>query len=117
MQIRMLILAAIAAAVITQPSASNAQSMVYGGGNASCGTYISYKNQDAVLYGAAQTWTTGYLTAMGQQLRIADLLAGTDLNGVTAWLDNYCAQNPIESYYTANYQLVIFLARRQAHSN
>jgi hypothetical protein len=69
------------------------------------------------MYSAAHTWTTGYLSAMTQQLDIEDLLGGTDLGGAIGWLDNYCAQNPIASYQMANYQLVIFLGRRQVHNN
>jgi hypothetical protein len=69
------------------------------------------------MYESAHTWTTGYLTAMAQQLKIADLLEGTDFNGAAVWLDNYCAQNPVESYYVANYQLLIYLGRRHFQNN
>lgn len=97
---------------MTVAGAVFAQSTVYGIGNNSCGTYLGFKTTNQTMYKAEQTWTTGYLTAMAQQLHVRDLLAGTDLGGATAWLDNWCAQNPIETYYRANYQLVIFLARR-----
>jgi hypothetical protein len=89
-----------------------AQSYVYGFGNASCSDYLGFKAADRNLYEAAKTWTTGYLTAMGQQLRVADLLAGTDMNGAAAWLDNYCTQNPADRFHVANYRLTMYLAGR-----
>jgi hypothetical protein len=101
------------AIIMLASSTALAQSVVYGMGNVSCGTYSGFRSQDPAMYSAAQTWTTGYLTAMAQQLRIPDLLGGTDLAGASGWLDNYCAQNPVELYYTANYQLVLLLGRRQ----
>jgi hypothetical protein len=114
MRIAQMLIAAVVATATS--SAALAQPTVYGGGNVSCGTYSTYKVQDLLMYTASTTWTMGYLTAMSQQLQI-DLLKGTDLNGAIAWLDNYCAQNPIELYVTANYQLVLFLGRRQKNSN
>jgi hypothetical protein len=85
---------------------------VYGFGNTSCVNYLNFKSQNNDLYEAAKTWTTGYLTAMGQQLRIEDLLAGTDMNGAARWLDDYCAQNPGDRFVVANHELVMFLVRR-----
>jgi hypothetical protein len=89
-----------------------AGSEVYGFGNMTCAEYLTVKVQNSDLYESAKTWTTGYLTAMGQQLAVKDLLAGTDMNGAADWLARYCEQNPADRFYTANYRLVMFLQAR-----
>lgn len=98
-------------------NAAHAQSMVYGMGTVACGDYSGFRSQNPGMFSAAQAWTTGYLTAMTQQLRVDDLLRGIDINGAMKWLDNYCAKNSLENYFTANSQLVIYLARRQGQGN
>jgi hypothetical protein len=110
----MRIASAIVALWIAIPGWSEAfaQHFVYGFGNASCGEYVGFKNANRDLYEAAKTWTTGYLTAMAQQLKVDDLLAGTDMNGAAAWLDSYCAQNPGDKFYDANHRLAVFLEQR-----
>jgi hypothetical protein len=89
-----------------------AQHFVYGFGNASCSEYVGFKGANQDLYEAAKTWTTSCLTAIAQQLRVDDLLAGTDMDGAAAWLDSYCAQNPADRFYVANYRLAMYLVQR-----
>jgi hypothetical protein len=93
-----------------------AGSEVYGFGNMTCAEYVNVKTHNRDLYEAAKTWTTGYLTAMGQQLAVNDLLAGTDMDGAADWLLHYCEKNPADRFYAANYQLVLFLQARIARS-
>ncbi len=89
-----------------------AQAAVYGLGTTSCGYYLQKKATQPFTVGY-EAWTTGYLSAMAQQLQIKDFLSGTDLDGAMVWIDNYCQQNPVESFYDANYKLTIFLGHRQ----
>ena len=80
--------------------------------NSACSDYVGFKAANRDLYEAAKTWTTGYLTAMAEELRVNDLLAGTDMNAAAAWLDSYCAKNPADRFYVANHRLAMFLAQR-----
>jgi hypothetical protein len=80
-------IAAFVCLVLATGTSAGAEPFVYGFGNVTCDTYLGFKRENQSLYEGAKTWTTGYLTAMGQELKIEDLLAGSDMNGAAAWLN------------------------------
>jgi hypothetical protein len=85
---------------------------VYDIGTASRGAFVEARigrlhNPPAHVY---ITWLTGYLAAIAQQLPTHDNKISTnDVSGWTLWIDKYCRENPISSFYTAAYALVSFL--------
>jgi hypothetical protein len=104
-------IAAFVCLVLATSTIAAAEPFVYGFGNVTCDTYLGFQRENQSLYEGAKTWTTGYLTAMGQELKIADLLAGSDMNDAAAWLTSYCSQHRDDKFSAANGQLVNFLTR------
>jgi len=74
------------------------QFMVMGYGNASCGDWIMSRKHTNILTSAYNGWIEGYLTGFnewnGAEENIAD---GTDIDGIDAAIDKYCAANPLSS--------------------
>lgn len=90
-------------------AAADAAPNVYGLGNTSCGSYLSARQLGPTSMRAQVylTWLTGYLTALGQQLPEADeKIARSDPDGWSEWLDNYCHQQPNDSFNEGAYALV-----------
>jgi hypothetical protein len=82
----------------------------------SCGAWVERRKTQS---GAAveQAWVLGYVSAsnativaMGQN----DVLAGVDVPAISAWLDNYCRQHPLEKLAKATDALVSELIRKAA---
>ncbi len=42
-----------------------------------------------------QSWILGFLSGVGYAERGKDPLHGTDVEGVSAWMDNYCQVHPL----------------------
>ena len=60
-------------------------------------------------------WIQGYLTAVNVFGEGPSHIAkGTDADGIMAWIDNYCAQHPVESLTVAAKALVDELTKRAA---
>jgi len=58
-------------------------------------------------------WVTGFLSAFNfyGNRREADVAGSTDVNGIFAWLDNYCAANPLHTVAEASVALVTELSK------
>jgi hypothetical protein len=72
---------------------------VLGPGGVSCGQYVeTRRNPDAQPIALADVdWIEGYLTAYNEyNWPSGDLTRGTDSDGLTVWVDNYCAANPLD---------------------
>jgi hypothetical protein len=55
----------------------------------------------------------GYITAYDEwSAGPSDITRDTDFNGVLAWIDDYCAKNPLETIATAASDLVVTLLMR-----
>lgn len=91
---------------------------VYGVGNPSCGKWMAAKTTEAQggdwhdrIY--FMHWLGGYLTATNSHLRGKfDWAEGVDIHGLMAWIDNYCAVNPLDKVAKAARKLVIHLKSR-----
>lgn len=81
-----------------------------GQGGESCGTLTRYvaDNKDHGPYGA---WLAGYLSraAIAQD---RDILSVSDFGGQLAWVDNWCANHPLDSVSQAARSLDIELIKR-----
>ena len=63
-------------------------------------------------------WVMGFLSAHNWHNANAggpgDIASGTDLNGMLAWIDNYCAAHPLEKIVEATQALIVELSQRPA---
>lgn len=81
---------------------------VYGEGTASCGSYVESKNDEIQRY-IYLVWLNGYLTAFNQyqssKLKIFngshDIKKGLDSPALMLWLENYCRENPLDTFVRA----------------
>jgi hypothetical protein len=79
----------------------------------SCGEWpeaAPYTRADKAL---RLNWVLGFLSAASLQDGYPDLLANVDNPSVAAWIDNYCAANPLDSIVTAAFRLRDELIRRE----
>jgi hypothetical protein len=61
------------------------------------------------------SWIQGFITAYNFDVPgPSDLTKGTDVDGLQAWMDNYCAQHPLANIADAAIALVDELSKRAA---
>ena len=72
--------------------------MFIGVGASSCGTWTADRvNPYSFPAIADGSWVLGFLSGIAYEgPENDDPLAGTDAQGVFAWIDNYCRANPID---------------------
>ena len=132
---RIIYMAVVGALFIGAPmSALGANSgtnyMVRGGGTDSCGSWTLAREAagkgEAVVGGQLaidrvrrENWVMGYLSALNlwyldyvphdSTLNLFDLTESTDVPGLFAWIDNYCAAHPLDHLSEATKALTIEL--------
>jgi hypothetical protein len=81
-----------------------------GVGTQSCGSFVQTKEQP-MSRAVFMQWLQGFLSHydISNSDGIADATARTDLNGLSAWLDRYCAANPLLPFGTAADALLLQL--------
>jgi hypothetical protein len=85
---------------------------ILGAGNSSCGLWTSSRKandaQEYILTG----WVQGYITAINfsSAFDTGDITKSTDMSGVTAYIDNYCSANPLNTVSQAALSLVLKLS-------
>ena len=89
--------------------------MVVGHGNTSCGKWTQARGDrgaSSTIYGA---WLGGFISGINMADPIArdDLSEGTDFDGLLAWVDSYCAANPLDKVFTAAELLAAELLKRK----
>jgi len=83
-----------------QAAESHSQFMVLGAGYASCESWTNDRGVDSASSRFKEQWVLGYVTAMNNWVLPADRGAARDLaerdgvEGLFAWMDDYCAANP-----------------------
>jgi hypothetical protein len=76
------------------------------------GTMLTQTGSD--IPGQTQ-WIAGFLTAFNYyQSATPNVAEGTDMNGVFAWMDTYCAAHPLDPIANAAIALVAELSKRQS---
>jgi hypothetical protein len=86
---------------------------VLGQGTTSCGEWTKARTEKQWPEVAKVNWLMGYLTAFNiWGAGPSDISEGTDPEGVGAWIDNYCAQHPLDSLAKAAEQLIYELGKR-----
>lgn len=94
---------------------------IVGAGQESCGGWTDGRRNpgtpEAELRNVARVhWVLGYITANNYLLPAdrgpKNIAEGTDHNGIMAWIDNYCAANPLVGLHSATDALVAELWAR-----
>ncbi len=81
---------------------SNGNFGVKGFGLESCGSYTAARSESGAAYFAFKSWLNGYLTAYNQLAASTYEIAGkVDLEGLTAWLADYCSAQPRAGFVLA----------------
>ena len=85
----------------------------YGTGGKSCGTWQEDRRAGGFKKTILATWVTGYVTGYNAWVEGSnDVGEGTDIDGLLAWIDNYCAENPLNSISKAASALIWHLMTR-----
>jgi hypothetical protein len=97
------------------------ESTVYGYGMVSCGQWLKDTKDKPIVAAAGTQWLLGYVTALtrlGAAYGIPGKagpippLARSDADAMTAWVDNYCAEHPLEQFEEAALWLSIELRKK-----
>ena len=107
------LVAAINANALTHPRGGY---HVLGAGATSCESWTK-AGRSRPLAEAYLQWVLGYITAIYGLDVIAgsDVTGGIDADGVQTWIDNYCAQHPVELVVKAAEEISKELIARQKH--
>jgi hypothetical protein len=97
------------------PIASHADMIIWGHGNSSCGEWLRDRQQDSWGSVVNKAWVARYITSVNKAYAGA-LTAGTDAEGMFAWLDNYCRSHPLASIFQATDSLTLELVKRVIQS-
>ena len=83
---------------------------LWGEGSTSCGGFISNAGKKQL----GIQWMLGFLSAYNEVgYNGKDILAGTDVDGAFAWVENYCKQNPTDRLHVASAALVKFMLHKK----
>jgi hypothetical protein len=93
----------------------NGLSTVLGSGNISCAKWIEDKQSGPSQYNYAHVqalgWMSGYLSAYNKFVwNGSDVSSETDADGLSGWMDNFCAANPTKKVSQATQALITFLS-------
>lgn len=111
----MITLAVLAVALqVAQPPARPGI-ITYGTGTYSCGRWTQDLRQGQTSWPRITNvaWLGGFMTGINATQRLGNVTASTDMPAMVAWIDNYCAANPLDNVATAAQRLVAELATRQ----
>jgi hypothetical protein len=88
---------------------------VFGKGNESCGKWTQERRADDWATTVSESWMAGYVTAYNRWVAVTDgdITHGIDLDGLLAWIDNYCNQYPLNKVSTATESLMFSLEDRK----
>lgn len=84
-------------------------------GDATCGGWRAAPADFNQLQKAALlNWVLGFLSARAEP-GVKDVLADVQVSSIAAWIDNYCAANPLDYLVTAAFELEkALIARRES---
>ena len=89
----------------------------YGYGAETCGHYVSTREGfrkgsagDRVEVLMYLSWLDGFATARSVQ-QSRDVFKGKDSDAIALWLENYCRENPLDSFLLASWKLLTALEK------
>jgi hypothetical protein len=77
---------------------------VVGFGAASCGRWLDARHAGSDASMPFVAWAQGYITAINQYVdhtQDANVISGTDIDGIAHAIDNFCSQNPTSKFIDA----------------
>ena len=89
---------------------------VLGQGNQSCGKWTQdSRDPNSTAAIADLVWVLGYVSAYNNYASASsgDVSSNTDVNGIEAWIDGYCANHPLDKIAGAAAELIIELKKRR----
>jgi hypothetical protein len=114
-----ILFATLGIALIVSTSVQPQQTMVLDFGRYSCGLWLEIRaaRNDAsdVRFVQGREWISGFVTAYNwyEHPVGGNISAGTDREGMYAWLDKYCRENPTTAVVFAVTKLIEHLRTRQ----
>jgi hypothetical protein len=97
---------------VGSPTPSLAQTAtIIGRGVESCGWWTSERRKNESAGGAVH-WMLGYRSGANIFGSGPDVLQGMDGRAIAAWIDNYCAQHPLDQLSSAGPPLLNELVQR-----
>lgn len=114
---RQLIALGLGLAIASSTTAASAQQQAIQNrwmGDATCGGWrAAPADYNQLQKAALLNWVLGFLSGRAQP-GVRDVLDDTQVSSVVAWLDNYCADNPLDYLVTAAFELEkVLIARRE----
>lgn len=97
----------IAALIVAAISAAQAQEVKHMVGPLEffCGKWVNTA-KNTPRHEVLKTWIFGYLSGINVAMADPDFLKGRDVDGITAWVDNYCRRNPLHQITIAIDRLI-----------
>jgi hypothetical protein len=95
--------------LIFSPMAAYAGAMIYGAGNKTCGSYVNANKMEKVIF---RNWFYGFASAESASAD-KDVLEGRDPDAIELWFENYCKNNPLDSFFSASMNLFIELSKKK----
>jgi hypothetical protein len=95
---------------------SRQQVMVWGPTpSPSCGTWTNDRRAGNERSADVENWLAGLITGYNHYGPdpAGGTASGIDIQGIYAWVDQYCAANPLDNLVTAGFRLVDELERRR----
>ena len=84
----------VLASVMVSTSGYGASFMGVAAGN--CETWTKDKEEDCEAYRFDRVYLIGFLRGVNS-LAPKDIMASTDAEGLTGWIDNYCKEHPLDA--------------------
>jgi len=76
--------------------------LMTGAGSTSCGQYLEFKQEGEMFGNAYFSWAQGFMSAVNLNfLSEGNTTDLSDIAGQDKWLENYCNENPLETYSAA----------------
>ena len=88
-----------------------------GAGGKSCGSWTQDRRSNADIAFGDEQWLLGYVSAANAWYlsgTLGDVLKNTDSAGLAVWVDNYCANHPLDMVDDAAVELVTYLMKKRA---
>ena len=86
---------------------------ILGAGAVSCGTWTKDRKANLFAQAVNLSWVQGYISSYNFHTD-RNLFDGVDNDAITAWMDNYCAKNPLAAIHDAAVELEGELNRRNS---
>jgi hypothetical protein len=87
---------------------------ILGQGTKTCGRWTADNKEASFGKNSNRAWVLGFLTAYNliSGRKGNNVTASVDADGMMAWVDNYCAANPLESVSAASIALLTELTKK-----